>query len=52
LTKVQVTAREGITRDCERIGFDWVQDTPYDFASASEFNCTRLRGSATSPLFW
>jgi hypothetical protein len=31
-------------------GFDWVQDTPYDFASVSEFNCTRLRGAATSPL--
>jgi hypothetical protein len=32
-------------------GFDWVQDTPYDFASAADFSCRRLRGSASSALF-
>jgi hypothetical protein len=31
-------------------GFDWVQDTPYDFASASAFSCARLRGRPSSPL--
>lgn len=32
-------------------GFDWVQDTPFDFVSKSDFTCERLRGTATSPLF-
>jgi len=31
-------------------GFDWVQDTPYDFASAADFSCARFRGTPTSPL--
>ena len=30
--------------------FDWIQDTPYSNASASALNCSRLRGTATSPL--
>ncbi|HEY7043822.1 MAG TPA: hypothetical protein VH419_09160, partial [Nocardioidaceae bacterium] len=32
-------------------GFDWVQDTPYDYTSPSQFSCRRYRGSAASPLF-
>ena len=31
-------------------GFDWVQDTPYENASASSFSCRRLRGTPDSPL--
>jgi hypothetical protein len=31
-------------------GFTWTQDTPYDYTSADQFSCARLRGSATSPL--
>ncbi len=32
-------------------GFTWTQDTPYNYSSADQFSCARLRGSATSPLF-
>jgi hypothetical protein len=29
----------------------WVQDTPFNFASADKFTCNRLRGPANAPLF-
>jgi hypothetical protein len=31
--------------------FQWVQDTPYEYQSAAQFSCARLRGEADSPLF-
>jgi hypothetical protein len=30
--------------------FDWIQDTPYDNASAAALNCRRLRGAAGNSL--
>ena len=32
-------------------GFDWVQETPYTFKTASDFSCAPNRGPATAPLF-
>ena len=32
-------------------GFDWVQDTPYDARTVSDFSCRRLRGKPSSPIF-
>jgi hypothetical protein len=31
--------------------YDWFQETPYNFASTSDFNCQPNRGPATAPLF-
>ncbi|MCB9412611.1 MAG: hypothetical protein H6525_07170 [Actinobacteria bacterium] len=32
-------------------GFDWVQETPYTFASAADFSCEPNRGPTDAPLF-
>jgi len=32
-------------------GFDWVQDTPYDFARPSDFSCAPNRGPADASVF-